>query len=102
MAKGYWIARVDVYDLDAYKKYIENNAVAFKKFGAKLLIRGGKFELKEGMARARNVVIEFSSYQVALDCYNSPEYKHALSFRGGVVSGGDLVIIEGYDGPQPE
>ena len=101
MTKGYWIARVDVYDLDSYKKYVEHNAAAFKKYGAKFLTRGGKFELKEGMARSRNVLIEFPTYQAAIDCYNSPEYKLALSFRGGVISNGDLVIIEGYDGPQP-
>mgnify|MGYP002863021278 CR=1 FL=1 len=101
MSKGYWVARVDVYDAEAYGKYVEANAAAFGKFGARFLVRGGKMQLKEGMSRSRNVVIEFPSYQAALDCYNSPEYRHALSFRGGVVSNGDLIIIEGYDGPQP-
>lgn len=101
MSKGYWIARVDVYDADAYKNYVAHNGAAFKKYGARFLVRGGQFALKEGMARARNVVIEFPSYQAALDCFHSPEYQHALSFRRGPVSAGDIVIIEGYDGPQP-
>jgi uncharacterized protein (DUF1330 family) len=102
MSKGYWVARVDVYDPEAYKNYVANNAAAFKKFGARFLVRGGKFEIKEGMSRARNVVIEFPSYQAALDCFNSPEYQHALSFRRGAPSAADMIIIEGYDGPQPE
>lgn len=101
MTKGYWIARVDVYDLDAYKQYVAHNGAAFKKFGAKFLVRGGQFTLKEGTARSRNVLIEFPTYQAALDCYNSAEYKLASQFRGGTISNGDLVIIEGYDGPQP-
>jgi uncharacterized protein (DUF1330 family) len=100
MAKGYWIARVDVHDDAVYTKYRDANAIAFKKYGARFIIRGGKFENPEGSSRARNVVIEFPSYQAALDCWNSAEYKHALSIRAPI-SEGDIVIIEGYDGPQP-
>jgi uncharacterized protein (DUF1330 family) len=100
MAKGYWIARVDVRDDAVYAKYRDANAIAFKKYGARFIVRGGKFENPEGTSRARNVVIEFPSYQAALDCWNSPEYKHAISIRAPI-SEGDIVIIEGYDGPQP-
>ena len=97
MPKGYWIGRVDVHDLEEYKKYIAANAVAFEKFGARFLIRGGDFEVREGQARSRNVVIEFPSYQAAKDCYDSPEYQAAKAFRLPV-SEGDVVIIEGYEG----
>lgn len=100
MAKGYWIARVDVTDPDAYKRYVEANAEAFAKYGARFLVRGGSFESVEGSSRARNVVIEFPDYAAALDCYRSPEYRHAMEFRRSA-SDGDLVVIEGYDGPQP-
>ncbi len=100
MAKGYWIARVDVYDVEAYKEYVRLNAAAFAKYGATFLVRGGAFELKEGMSRARNVVLEFPSYAAALDCFNSPEYRKAYAARRPV-SDADLIIIEGYDGPQP-
>jgi len=100
MAKGYWIARVDVSDPDAYKAYVEANANAFKKYGARFLVRGGEFSAKEGTSRTRNVVIEFDSYEQALACYESPEYAEALALRKPV-SQGDLIIIEGYDGPQP-
>jgi uncharacterized protein (DUF1330 family) len=101
MAKGYWIGRVDVTDPEKYKNYVAANAKAFKKYGARFLVRGGCFENPEGTCRSRNVVIEFPSYQEALDCYNSPEYQAALQFRLPV-STGDILIIEGYDGPQPE
>lgn len=100
MAKGYWIGRIDVSDADAYRKYIEANAAAFSRYGGRFLVRGGGFEVREGTARSRNVVIEFPDYKAALDCYESPEYRHAMSFRTAV-STGDLVIVEGYDGPQP-
>ena len=98
--KGYWIARVDVHDEAAYQQYIEANGAAFAAYGARFIVRGGPFEQAEGSARARNVVIEFPSHQAALDCYASPEYAAAKALR---VAGseGDLIIIGGYDGPQP-
>jgi uncharacterized protein (DUF1330 family) len=100
MSKGYWVVRMDVRDPEKYKDYATANAVAFKKYGARFLVRGGKFETLEGSSRARNVVIEFPSYQAALDCWHSAEYKHALAIRAPI-SQGDIVIVEGYDGPQP-
>lgn len=100
MPKGYWIARVDVADPERYKAYIAANAQPLKKYGAHFLVRSGRFENPEGLARSRNVVIEFPSYQAALDCYKSFEYQEAIKLRQAV-STGDFVIIEGYEGPQP-
>jgi uncharacterized protein (DUF1330 family) len=39
MPKGYWIARVDVHDAEAYKKYIAANAAPLAQFGARFLVR---------------------------------------------------------------
>jgi len=100
MTKGYWIARVDVTDPEKYKAYIAANAEPFRKYGARFLVRAGQFENPEGTSRPRNIVIEFPSYQVALECWKSPEYQDAVKLRLPV-STIDLVIIEGYDGPQP-
>jgi len=100
MPKGYWIARVDVTDDATYKGYISANAAAMAKFGARFLVRGGSFENPEGEARARNVVIEFPSYEAALACYRSAEYADALAIRLKA-SKADVIIIAGYDGPQP-
>ena len=100
MSKGYWIARVDIEDMEQYKRYLTANAKPLAEFGAKFLVRAGRFETPEGSSRSRNVVIEFPSYQAALDCYRSQSYQEAMKLRLPV-SNGDLVIIEGYDGPQP-
>ena len=100
MPKGYWVVRMDIDDAEKYTESVAANAAAFTKYGARVLVRGGKFELFEGSTRGRNVVIEFPSYQAALDCWHSPEYKPALKIRKPI-SDGDIVIVEGYDGPQP-
>ncbi len=100
MAKGYWIGRVDVTDPEGYAGYVAANSAVFAQYGARFLIRGGRFEAVEGAARSRNVVIEFPSYQAALDCYRSPEYTEAMALRLDA-SEADILIIEGYDGAQP-
>lgn len=84
------------------QKYIEANAVAFARlrrpvFGAP---QHTIMLCPEGRTRSRNVVIEFPSYEAATACYASPEYGAAMRLRQHVPEG-DLVIIEGYDGPQP-
>lgn len=100
MAKGYWIAQVDVHDPEGYKAYVAANAEPLRKHGAKFIVRGGQFDAKEGRSRSRNVVLEFPSYQAALDCYNSPEYQRAVALRTPY-STADIMVIEGYDGAQP-
>ena len=100
MAKGYWIVRVDITDMEQYKTYVAANASAFAKYGARFLARAGQHQVLEGSTRSRNVVIEFPSYQAALDCWHSPEYQAAMKLRTPV-STADLVVIEGYEGPQP-
>ena len=100
MAKGYWIGRVDVSNPEAYQNYVRANAVPFAKFGARFLVRGGPYRTAEGEARARNVVIEFPTYEAALACWDAPEYQAAKAERDGHAVA-DIIIIEGYDGPQP-
>ena len=100
MPRGYWIAHVDVTDADAYKAYVAANAVPFAKYGARFLVRAGRCEVPEGASRARQVVLEFADYETALACYRSPEYEAAKALRVAA-SLADIVIVEGYDGPQP-
>ncbi|RJG43256.1 DUF1330 domain-containing protein [Mesorhizobium sp. DCY119] len=94
MAKGYWIARVDVRDPEGYKDYVSTAKPAFERFGANFLVRGGAHEVVEGPGRARNVVIEFPSLAAARDCYNSPEYQAAKAIRQKFADG-EIVLVEG-------
>jgi uncharacterized protein (DUF1330 family) len=100
MTKGYWIARVDVDNTDAYDRYRVLNGKAFAKFGAKFIVRGPAGKVVKGTPRKHNVVIEFESYEQALACYDSAEYQAALEHLKDV-GPTDLVIVGGYDGLQP-
>jgi uncharacterized protein (DUF1330 family) len=99
MPKGYWIAHVTVNDPEGYKEYVAANAVAFKKYGARFVVRGGEHKVVSGTAMTgkRHVVIEFESYAVAKACYDSPEYAVAAKLRDKYAVA-DVVIIEGYAG----
>jgi len=100
MAKGYWIGRVDVHNDEGYKPYAAANATIFRKYGGRFVVRAGKFECMEGASRPRNVVIEFPDYAAAVACYHSPEYQANIKVRQPHATV-DMIIVEGYDGPQP-
>lgn len=96
MPKGYWIAHVTVKDAERYPDYIRTAAPVFQKYGARFIVRGGRYEAVEGVARPRNVIIEFDSLDQALACYHSPEYQAAAAIRQRC-SDGEILLIEGSE-----
>jgi uncharacterized protein (DUF1330 family) len=101
MPKGYWLPQIDVNDPEAYKAYMAATPPAHHKFNGVALVRGGTMEVLEGRARKRSVIREFPDYATALACYRSDEYQRARVLRLPH-SACDFVIVEGYDGPQPQ
>ena len=97
MAKGYWIARVDIADLEAYQPYTRANGPPIAAHGGRFLVRGAPFDALEGVSRARNVIVEFPSFEAALACYASPGYQAAVALRAPFATA-DLVVVEGQDG----
>ncbi|MGR4069690.1 DUF1330 domain-containing protein [Halomonas sp. LR3S48] len=95
MPKGYWIANVTVIHPHHYAHYQALAPEAFARFGARFLARGGQCTAMEGRdTPQRSVIIEFPSYQQALDCYHSEEYRKAKSAREGAAEV-DIIILEG-------
>jgi len=91
---------VDVSDADTYGKYVQANAEPIARHGGRFLVRGGRVEAVEGGSRARNVVLEFPSFDAALACFHDEAYQKAKAIRDPVVEA-DIIVIEGYTGPQP-
>jgi uncharacterized protein (DUF1330 family) len=98
--KGYWIPHLDVSNPEGFQAYREMADAGHKRFGSKLLARGGRREVVEGAMRGRNVLREFNSYDEAMAYYHGPEYSRAHPLREPH-SVCDFLIVEGYDGPQP-
>jgi len=79
---GYAIFNINITNPESYKEYIEKVVKVTKKFGGKYIVRGGATTKIEGtFPHPRTVVIQFPSYQKALDWYNSDEYKPIREIR---------------------
>lgn len=94
MAKGYVIVRAIVTNSDAWADYAARATAATENHGGQYLVRGGRCEIVEGEGRARNVVIEFESFDAAREFVNSAEYAEARKLRehAGVL---DMLVVEG-------
>jgi uncharacterized protein (DUF1330 family) len=94
MPKGYVIARATVTDAGKWGEYVAKSKIALDKFGGQPIVRGGRCEIMEGTGTARNVVLEFPSYDAALGYAKSPEYAEAKKLRQGAGTI-DIVVVEG-------
>lgn len=94
MPKGYWMAHVRVKDEAGYAPYRTAAGKVIAAYGGRFLARAGRFELPEGPGYDRNVIVEFDSYDRAVACYHSPEYKEALKLRLAH-SDSTFTIVEG-------
>jgi len=94
---AYWVARAKVDNPDQYKKYADLVPDILQKFGGKFLARGGAFRILEGPEKFhRFVVIAFPSFEKAVACHQSPEYREAAAHRNkDGASELEIVIVEG-------
>ena len=87
MPKGYFIARVDITDPDAYAQYAAAATEAITEAWRQAArARRRVMRRSRAQARARNVVLEFESYDAARTYYHSEEYQAAKANarrRGG-------------------
>jgi uncharacterized protein (DUF1330 family) len=94
MPKGYIISRVDITNPEAYARYVQTATKAIADHGGKPLARGGRSEALEGKARARNVILEFETYDAARRYFHSEPYQAARALREGAAEI-EMVLVEG-------
>ena len=95
MPAGYVIAQLKITNPENYKDYVEKVTPLVKKFGGEFLVRGGEFQIFDGETKfPRIIVLKFSSYEKALEWYNSDEYKQIIDLRLNNTEG-NLIIIKG-------
>jgi uncharacterized protein (DUF1330 family) len=95
---AYWIARSHIVDPVEYKKYTDRLPEIMAKYGAKILARGGKFRIMEGPEQfERFIVIEFPTFEVAVSCFESKEYREAAAFRRNGAGNVENTIVDGGD-----
>ena len=93
--KGYWIALYKkIESTDNLKSYAAKVTPIIKSYGGKPLVRGGKSIKLEGDDFKRLVVWEFPTYEKAVQCQNSKEYKDGWSLAKDTTER-NLQIVEG-------
>lgn len=97
MAKGYLVVCYrEIRNPEKLKTYAELAPRAMLPRGAKILARDGRVTAFEDGLAERTVLVEFASYEAALEAYNSPEYQAAVAALGdGAVR--DFRVVEGVD-----
>jgi len=95
MAKGYWLARLDINDRETFAEYRMRNAAPIAKFGGRFIVKGGRAETLLGPRSGENVIIEFDDYAQATACFHSAEYQAAAEYLKRSCSVIEFVIVEG-------
>jgi uncharacterized protein (DUF1330 family) len=95
---AYWMGRVKVNNPEQYKKYADQVPAILAKYDGKFLARGGRFQIMEGPEKFhRFVVIEFPTFEQAIACFNSDEYKKAAAFRRDGAGEAEIAFVEAVD-----
>lgn len=94
MPKGYIIANITVTDPEVYPEYVRRDTPILKALGGQFLVRGGRSQVEEGVARDRHVVVEFPSYEAALKAYNDPDYQEVAEIRRRSADS-VIIVVEG-------
>ncbi|MGZ8400743.1 MAG: DUF1330 domain-containing protein [Methyloceanibacter sp.] len=95
---AYWMARSRISDPVAYKKYTDPLPALFQRYGAKVLARGGRYQVMEGPQKFhRFVVVEFPTFEQAVACFGSPEYAAAAAHRRNGAGEVEITIVDGGD-----
>lgn len=90
---GYIIAKVNVTNMEQYQHYMKATPTTIAKYDGKIIVRGGESITLEGApVNERIVVIEFPSYEKAIEWYNSDEYTNARMLRVGAADASFVAI----------
>ena len=97
MAKGYLVVCYrEIRDPEKLRTYAALAPRAMLPRGANILARDGRVEAFEDGLAERTVLVEFPTYEAALEAYKSTEYQAAVAALGdGAVR--DFRIVEGVD-----
>lgn len=92
---AYVIANVHVKDPERYEAYKLQAAASIAAHGGRYLARGGKHEVMEGhWSPHRLVILEFDTYEHAIEWYESQEYDAPKALRQQIADS-EIVVLDG-------
>ena len=92
----YMIGDVDIKNIEEYKKYMEKVKPMIESYGGEYLIRGGEIDALETnlWEPTRMVLVKFPSKEIAMEWYNSDEYKPFKKIRLDNATS-NILMVEG-------
>ena len=92
---AYLFVNIEVTDPEQYKEYIAKVPATIAAFGGRYLARGGRAETLEGDMTAKRVaLVEFPTYERAIEWLNSPMYAPVLAIRQRSAKA-EIILVEG-------
>jgi uncharacterized protein (DUF1330 family) len=86
-----------IHDPKMFEEYRKQVMPTLEPYGAKFLVRGGKFTALEGeMPFERIVVLEFPTRKAAEDWYHSPAYQKILPLRTNAMEA-QFIVVDGVE-----
>ena len=92
----YMIGYVDIKNIEEYKKYMEKVKPLIESYGGEYLVRGGEIDSLETnlWKPTRIVLVKFPSKKLAMEWYNSDEYKPYKNIRLDNATS-NILMVEG-------
>ena len=95
--RAYMVVQVDVTNPQQYAEYAKLSPGIVAKYGGRYLARAGRtVTLEGGPAKSRVVVLEFPSFDRAVEFYKSGEYIAARKLREGAGSA-QFIVVEAVE-----
>ena len=92
---AYLIVDIDITDPVRYADYIKAVPASIAAYGGKYVVRGGKAQRLEGSWDPKRVVVlQFDTYERALEWWGSEEYREPKALRQSA-SVSNMILIEG-------
>jgi uncharacterized protein (DUF1330 family) len=97
--KGYIYVEIEVTDPEGYRReYMSRSGPAVAAYGGRFLVRGGDAEVLDGPQDGRRrVMIEFDSYERALEFARSDIYAEAKAHRDRHAKVARFVVLRGAE-----
>ena len=93
---AYILVNVATAKPDEYEEYKKMAQETVAQFGGRYLARGGQLKVLEGQwMPTRIVVLEFETFEKALEWWESEAYAPAKALRQRL-SATDMILVEGY------
>ena len=94
MNKGYLMAHLRVHNKEGFEKVRQMAGPTIAEYGGKVLVREPNPDVREGKVLGIALIIEFETFDIARQFYESEKYQAAKAVRDKACDT-DLIIVEG-------